>query len=653
MFDGSGAPITPVAIAATSKNEVDPVVARDPRTGDFAIAYAITDTSEIGVEWRDSAGGVPRFGELINGVAGETFTQPFLAPGANTLFLVYVYNGNQIYLWEFLTRGVRQGTVLPYRPYTVGSPRLAVAPSNDALLIWRERSTPSDGVVVQSQIIGPHPTSVRAISGAYQPSLEPQPNVVYVPFRDSWLVTWVPPGTQRIASTFVSADTIAQADTIDISRASWSYLARVAVAADATEALVLWQQDTAMNTSDVFAHRLSSEGSVLDDSPVLISSPVGASQFVRSQPAIAYDPSSDAILSAWVDGGDVYATYADASAQVYANNIRLGDNYDDSEPCVATNGRNVFLVAWQSAVPGSDEVVIRGIFVNGNQPHSAPFTISYTREPMRSTRPAVAYYAAADRYLVTWEATAPSNTSDRSSNVWLASVGLENGTPFVKWQKELVNSPAEERNPAIAVDDKYIVVAYETSEHNGHDSENVNVVLADPSNGVVVLDTLFASQKTDDTWGPRVQRNPTIAGEGSGSGNFLVAFSSLRKGDDPLFASDIELVGLHVSGRSLVSGTASLADDALMGQDRPSLCWDGRQFVMAWESEVDGHPISVWGRFENSSAQVDRSQLLSIAASRPAIACVQPDTFVTVYEKPETGLKKVAGRPASPQSPIP
>jgi hypothetical protein len=224
-------------------------------------------------------------------------------------------------------------------------------------------------------------------------------------------------------------------------------LAAAAYNPDADEYMVVWMgADETVGEWEIYGQRLDgSTGTEVGPNDFRISDmgPDGDPTFNAIFPAVAYNATADEYLVVWygdddIDGNfEVYAQRLDAStgAEIGINDFRIGGGvFQDDSPAVTYNpSADEYLVVWNGGGSGPDpEWEIYGQRLDGSTGAEIgcdDFRISDTGV---GWKPAMAYNASADEYLVVWmSADGTGSVLDGAAEIYGqrldGSTGLEIG----------------------------------------------------------------------------------------------------------------------------------------------------------------------------------------------------------------------------------
>jgi hypothetical protein len=204
--------------------------------------------------------------------------------------------------------------------------------------------------------------------------------------------------------------------------------------------LAVWEDwhDTASSGRAIRAARLSTDGAILDDPPLVV---VDSSALVAN-PAVAWDGAQ--FLVVWqgpsgvsVQAGDIFGAYVDGTGAVGATFTVVGAAESQYQPVVA-GGDGYALVAWTSDVVGSSQVRA-ALFGQAGNVLKADFALNPTFTNRQEDTPAVAWGGpAAMRFLAAWQRPTAIPT-----RIYGATVDLT-GTPSAQFQISATGSDASE-----------------------------------------------------------------------------------------------------------------------------------------------------------------------------------------------------------------
>jgi len=306
-----------------------------------------------------------------------------------------------------------------------------------------------------------------------------------------------------------------------------------AVAFDGTNYLVVWVDNRAGGSTDIYAARLSPTGTILDGSGI----PISVAPGDQTAPAVVFDGTN--YLVAWVDGRSGTATDIFGSRVTKAGSvldttgipISLGTG-NQTAPALSSDGTND-LVVWQDFRAGVDPSIYgTRVTKTGTVLSGAGTPISTNVD---SVTPALAFDGT--NYLVVWSRSgAIDGTRVSKAGVVLDGSGI------------VISGPHLDQLPAIAFDGtNYLVVWQDLRSSNGYDIFGTRV-----SKAGTVLDGSGIAVAT----GAGDQDEPRV----SANGSFLVVWRDERSAvDTDIRANRVSGAGTVLDGSGFViSGSANV-----------------------------------------------------------------------------------------------
>jgi len=304
------------------------------------------------------------------------------------------------------------------------------------------------------------------------------PDVAFNSTRGEWLAVWeleYSPDDHDIYGRRVGRDGALIGGEIAIARLT-AFESNPSVAYNAAddEYLIVWEQLAELGRHDIYAQRLSGDGtpqgrSIAIDTggfapPELAPGEASASllPYDALAPAVAYDSLNRRYLVAWQDKYPTKSDYDILARRIGRDGSLLGDEiaictweYDQVKPRLAFNSTaGEFLAVWEDHHWGNgadwdiygQRVLASGALAGGN------FGISWDGSQHRQG-PSVAYKPAANEYLVAWE----YEYSPTDHDVYRRRVA-SNGT-LPEAEAPVSNTGSHERRPALAADDGWSYLA--------------------------------------------------------------------------------------------------------------------------------------------------------------------------------------------------
>ena len=274
---------------------------------------------------------------------------------------------------------------------------------------WDDDSAVSTQAIYAQRIdskgapVGSQPITVAYYAG----HLQWQPDVVYNPTHDEYLVTYTyeaGPGDWDIWATRLAWDGSAAGPDIWINNAT-TVQQNPAVAYDSKhdEYLVVWESEQGPLTRDIWGQRVDSAGTP-QGGAVCIATSAGD---LRTRPDVAYNPAQDNYLIAYTyqddaaQDGDIFAKVAPWNLGPLSGEIEIIYNVNLQDDVALTAGGGEYLAVWQDG-PGSSWRTIYGRRINGDGSiPAAPFVIA-EHANLSLSAPDVSY-SAGYGYLVSWD----------------------------------------------------------------------------------------------------------------------------------------------------------------------------------------------------------------------------------------------------------
>lgn len=212
-----------------------------------------------------------------------------------------------------------------------------------------------------------------------------------------------------------------------------------AIAFSGSRYLAVWRDDRLSRSSDIYAVRLASDGTLLESRSILVTNAAGT----QSKPVVV--GISSGWLVAWEDAGNVYAATVSPQGAVTQLGAVAATSAAETLLSAASRGTDTLLV-WQSDLDVRGAVYASGAF-------GAPFDIAATINEEKD--PAVA--ASSVGYLVAWNEGA---AADDLRGQFVAGDGTLTGVAF-----DISVASGVQNEAAAAFDGTNFVVVW----HNGDD----------------------------------------------------------------------------------------------------------------------------------------------------------------------------------------
>ena len=233
---------------------------------------------------------------------------------------------------------------------------------------------------------------------------------------------------------------------------------------------------------------------------------------------------------------------------------------DLADPDVAFDGTNYFVV-WRDRRGNNDDVYGTRVTVGGDV--LDPDGIAISRVVLQQFEPAVAFDGA--NYLVVW-------TDERSISydIYCARV-TPGGTVLDSAGIAISCASGLQMSPDVAFDGNCFLVVWQDDRSDS--SCDIYGARVTPDGAVLDPGGLLISDA------PGNQYEPAVACNGAG---FLVVWADPRNGD-------LDIYGARVTSLGAVLDTAGIPVAlATLGQNRPSVAFDGTDVLVAWEDQRSG-----------------------------------------------------------------
>jgi hypothetical protein len=237
---------------------------------------------------------------------------------------------------------------------------------------------------------------------------EIHPDVAYGSRRNEYLVVWIDKRTEPYYDVYGQRLTnegakLGNPITIATTTNEETRWARVAYNRTDDEYLAVWDDQVSPSDYDVFAQRVSGQGSLLG-SKVLLAQSLAYQQSARA----AYNSVNNEYLVVWQDGRNS-ANALDIYGQILSSGGKRGDNLSIStatrqqmEPHVTYSTSNEYLVTWQDSRTDEYGPDIYGQKLSASgTPVGGNFVVASASSSQ--TYPCAVYNPLQNEYLVVWE----------------------------------------------------------------------------------------------------------------------------------------------------------------------------------------------------------------------------------------------------------
>ena len=384
-----------------------------------------------------------------------------------------------------------------------------------------------------------------------------------------------------------------------------------AAASNGTTTLVVWS-DARSGVSDIYGTRLTPDGIVLDPAGIAMSTAANA----QTGPAVACDGSG--YLVVWadrrVDTSDIYATRVTADGRVLDPDgivVSAGTDFQ-GDPAVTFDGTN-YVVVWSDMRGGNSDIYGARVARDGTVLDTSGLAL--VADSAEQFAPAVVYDRS--NVLLVWEDT----RSDLFGDIYGARISSE-GAVLDSSGFPISGATSWQGSPAVALGDTDVLVVW----HDARTSSFTDVYGARVTTAGEVLDPAGIGISTVENyqWFPRVAFDGTnylvvwqdehghgliFGGRVGSDGSVLdpqgfiigaaedmaspaVAFDGTHNAvvwnDVRTGPADMNVYGARVNGDGIVLDAQSIAvSTAATNQERPSVAFDGAEFLAVWDEGRD------------------------------------------------------------------
>ncbi|WP_434384328.1 TolB family protein [Melittangium boletus] len=443
-----------------------------------------------------------------------------------------------------------------------------------------------------------------------------------------------------------------------------------AVTYDGTNFLVVWESWT-HSAVDIYGARVSSAGTVLDPSGILISNAWG----LQRAPAVAHDGTN--FLVVWQDGrntgNDIYgARVSGAGTVLDPNGIAISTAANEQlAPSVAHNGTN-FLVVWQDSRSGVFDIY--GTRVNGAGTVLNANGILISVAVGAQEHPAVAYNGS--DFMVVWEDQRHGNVNIYGSRVSATGVVRNPNGIAISTQASSQRTPRVARSGTDSLvvwhDTRASTIAGARLSSTGAVLNPSDLLIApmfnftsdlslasDGTNFLVAWATYGAGARSIGIQATRVtsagvpldtpslpislsgngQHQPVVAHDGT---NFLVVWRDHRHA-----GSDIYGVRVSETGAVLDSNGIRLSPNSADQPSDPAVAHDGTNFLVVWAEYYGGMSLGIRGVRVSAAGSVLDTPSIAITSQnahlgRPSVA-YDGTNFLVVWEDYRNGMGDIYG----------
>jgi hypothetical protein len=393
-----------------------------------------------------------------------------------------------------------------------------------------------------------------------------------------------------------------------------------AIASDGSSFLVVWS-DARAGGNDIWAARVSSAGAVSDTAGIAISTASNdqlnpAVTFGGGQYFVTWDDQRDG-----VGGNDIYGARVStggvvADAGGIAISVAAGAQV---APSVAFGG-NRYLVVWQDARSGTDDVWGQLVTSATGAPFGSNFTISTAVANAQQT-PDVAFDGT--NFMTVW---ADARLGSFSINIFAQRVSTAGA--FVGGAITVTNAANNQTEPAIAFNGSTYLVAWVDARL----SANTDIYGARVTTAGVVSDAagIRLSTASGGAAPSNIQTAPDVSTVG-GSGNFAVVWQDFRNS-----STDASIYGTRVTNAGAVSDIPSDAITTVAGsQLAPALAYNGTNYLVAWTDPRNGADGDIFAARVSTTLAVNVADFVvsrSANTQRTAAVAYSGSNYLVVWQ---------------------
>jgi hypothetical protein len=338
--------------------------------------------------------------------------------------------------------------------------------------------------------------------------------------------------------------------------------------------------------SDIYAARVSADGTVMDRAGILLAYDVGP----YSRSALGFDGGNFCLVWDYFNGwgGDIMGTRLSPDGIVLDSTGFLVSSaaYPQYDPNIACDGTN-YLVIWNDERrSGFDDVYGMRFDHDGRRLDPVPFLVEQTWFNSCGLPPVVTY--GAGNYLAVWIG-ADAEYQVRAARISRGGVVLDTPSVLVAslgWSASM---------PGVASDGTNYLLAWgETGE-----GQDFNITGRRVSSSGLVLDTAAIRISTAEM----DQSCPSIAFDGR---NYLVVWTDGRNG------MDCDVYGARVTPDGIVLDSAGIPIGTGAGyQFLPTIVFDGVNYLVSWSDDRSGTNCDIYcARVSPKGVVLDSANLL-------------------------------------------
>ncbi|MCK6630235.1 MAG: PKD domain-containing protein [Anaerolineae bacterium] len=326
-----------------------------------------------------------------------------------------------IFIQPLDNQGLALGTPTNLTNHAAAQARVALATGqNGYLAAWRDaRNEATSGLDIYGHLLTPSgvPTgSLIALSTAA--NTQSNPVAAYNSQQDNYLVVWDDnrAGNYDIYGQVVNSNG-SLGNSFNLSVSSTQDFPEVAYNPDQNTYLVVWEDNRASSSEDIYGQVISADGALAGSSFAIASA--SSNQY---DPVVAYDPASRTYLVTWWDKRsgtyDIYGQIISTTGVLSGSNFAIatpsGTNNDQELPAIAVRSGSEFLVLWQDRRNNTSSrdlygqrVSAAGVLLDEPDTTGVDETDPTLNFPFETSsdyteRPALTYSSATGVYLAAW-----------------------------------------------------------------------------------------------------------------------------------------------------------------------------------------------------------------------------------------------------------
>lgn len=361
------------------------------------------------------------------------------------------------------------------------------------------------------------------------------------------------------------------------------------VAFDGTNFLVAWIDDPGMNV-DIYGSRVSTSAEVLDPAGLKLT----ARTEIELSPTIAYDGLSYVI--AWEDMNgstaktDIFCVRVspDGAVRDPSGLPVCTDPGHQHTPSIATDGINSFIL-WEDARRTSwSDIYAARVNQQGEVLDPDGFRLSGAANDQQTPAPAF----DGTNYLVVW-----ADNRNGDYDIFGTRVN-SSGVPLDPGRIAISVAPSDQLKPAVAFDGTNYLVTWE--DYRGANAPDIYAARVTKSGAVLDPSGIVVSSQDSE------QVAPDVAFDGT---NYLVVWQDDRAGIhwDDIYGARITPAGAVLDADGL------LICSAMQWQVKPSVAFDGTNYLVVWEDHCDLDTADIRGARVSRQGSLVDAQPLHIA----------------------------------------